>query len=354
MLQRSVRRTELVDLTPAATRGDQAIGHLGDGTAYFAPLGELPYDPDEDRVQCHLCGDWFRSLGSRHLMAKHGWTVAEYRDRFQLLKQTPTCSPGVSERLRVHTLARIAAGELQTRNGYDKPPGGPGRGVRRERSLAALRPELLAELHPTRNPGLDPFRIGVKSGKRLWWRCATCGHEWQAAPHGRSRGNGCPACGQTRRTDTSKRVSAGRSLAVKRPDLLAELHPTLNPDIDRYSLGAGSRQKIWWRCNECGNEWQAAPTDRSRGRGCPACAKRRGAAAISERKRRVPPERSLASRRPHVARQLHPSRNPDVDPQTLAAYSNRKIWWLCPACGHEWQIAPNARGDHGKCPRCHD
>ena len=45
MLQRSVARTELVDLTPAAARRGQAIGWLGDGTAYFAPLGELPYDP---------------------------------------------------------------------------------------------------------------------------------------------------------------------------------------------------------------------------------------------------------------------------------------------------------------------
>jgi hypothetical protein len=28
------------------------VGRLADGTPYFAPLGELPYDPDEDRVQC--------------------------------------------------------------------------------------------------------------------------------------------------------------------------------------------------------------------------------------------------------------------------------------------------------------
>lgn len=30
---------------------------LADATPYFVPLGEIPYDPDEDKVQCHLCGD---------------------------------------------------------------------------------------------------------------------------------------------------------------------------------------------------------------------------------------------------------------------------------------------------------
>ena len=35
---------------------------LKDGTVLHAPLGELPYDPIEDRVQCHLCGGWYRKL----------------------------------------------------------------------------------------------------------------------------------------------------------------------------------------------------------------------------------------------------------------------------------------------------
>jgi hypothetical protein len=42
-------------------------GRLPDGTPYFAPLGELPYDPDEDEIQSHLCGDWFRLVGASHV-----------------------------------------------------------------------------------------------------------------------------------------------------------------------------------------------------------------------------------------------------------------------------------------------
>lgn len=35
---------------------------LEDGTPYVGELGELAYDPDEDKVQCHLCGGWYRVI----------------------------------------------------------------------------------------------------------------------------------------------------------------------------------------------------------------------------------------------------------------------------------------------------
>jgi Probable Zinc-ribbon domain len=55
-----------------------------------------------------------------------------------------------------------------------------GRGAPRWRSLAALRPYLAAELHPTRNRGLDPQELGLGS-TRVWWRCSSCGYEWRAS-----------------------------------------------------------------------------------------------------------------------------------------------------------------------------
>ena len=43
------------------------LKRLEDGTPYVGRLGELAYDRDEDKVQCHLCGGWFRAIGSSHL-----------------------------------------------------------------------------------------------------------------------------------------------------------------------------------------------------------------------------------------------------------------------------------------------
>ncbi|MBV9943052.1 MAG: hypothetical protein JO262_13060 [Solirubrobacterales bacterium] len=40
----------------------QPVGTLPDGTAFFAPLGQLIRDGDE-RVVCHLCGRHMKMLG---------------------------------------------------------------------------------------------------------------------------------------------------------------------------------------------------------------------------------------------------------------------------------------------------
>jgi Probable Zinc-ribbon domain len=273
---------------------------------------------------------------------------------FALLKGAPTRARGTSQKLREHTAARLRTGDLAPATGYQKPLGSGGRGVRRSQSLAAVRPELVQSLHPELNGQLDPYRIGVRSGQKLWSRCAACGHDWCAAPHERSSGGGCPRCAQQKRNASNRRVTQERSLAAKRPDLVGELHPSLNGELDLETLGAGSGQSVWWLCRQCGHEWRAAVTDRARGRGCPRCARRRVADAASRRNRRVSPDRSLALKRPDLAQELHPTRNGDLDPLSLAAYSNQSVWWLCPACGNEWQRAPYARRAAGRCTRCRD
>ena len=53
---------------------------LADGTVYYGQLGHISYDPDEDKIQCHLCGQWLRCVGGPHLTRKHQWTAAQYRD----------------------------------------------------------------------------------------------------------------------------------------------------------------------------------------------------------------------------------------------------------------------------------
>jgi DNA-directed RNA polymerase subunit RPC12/RpoP len=141
------------------------------------------------------------------------------------------------------------------------------------RSLATKHPEIAAELHPQRNPGADPTRLGARSGLKLWWQCATCGHEWMAAVANRTAGTGCPVCGLRRRARTRSRVEPERSLAVKYPDVAAELDPQRNLGLDPTQLGARSGLKLWWRCATCGHEWKTAVSTRTDGSGCPACYK---------------------------------------------------------------------------------
>lgn len=66
-----------------AVRAVHAV--LSDGTPSYAPIGTVVRDGD--RVLCHLCGRWFRSVVA-HLRS-HGWHHLAYREAFGLLRSEP-------------------------------------------------------------------------------------------------------------------------------------------------------------------------------------------------------------------------------------------------------------------------
>ena len=321
------------------------VGVLGDGTVYYAPIGEVVYDGD-DRVRCHLCGRSMRIVGGTHLRVGHGWTLDAYREAFQLLVKAPTCSRELSERGRENAQARLGHRRFGTPPVNAVPPVYR---VPRWRSLAYARPDLISELHRTRNLGLDPNQLAVSSHQKVWWCCESCGYQWQATVDNRAiRDSGCPACALKRRVQIRSRVGVERSIAVNRPDLADELHPTRNGDLNANALGVASAQNVWWRCDTCGHAWQATVANRASGTGCPACWQARRAAAQSI----VPRGRSLAAKAPQLVGELHPTRSQHVEPATLGARSSQKVWWRCGTCGHEWpaRVASRTAGDG--CPEC--
>jgi len=129
--------------------------------------------------------------------------------------------------------------------------------------LATLKPDLASEWHPTKNGDLLPDNILSSTAKKVWWRCHL-GHDWQASPNDRARGNGCPYC-------SNQRVAVGENdLCTENPYLVAEWHPTKNGNLVPSMFVSGSRKKVWWMCKE-GHEWQANIYHRNNGSGCPIC-----------------------------------------------------------------------------------
>ena len=256
-----------------------------------------------------------------------------------------SCLPALVRRIA----GRVAAGELPP-----PPPPLASAEERREvarrrispgRSLAALRPDLVQELHPTRNGEIDPSMLGPYSVRKLWWHGRTCGHEWRTSPQSRvSGGYGCPWRAVTQRAATRQGTFApGRSLAALRPDLAEELR-----DLDPNALGTGSRIRARWCCPACGHEWSTTVKHRVVGSGSPCCVQLR----VTAGRRRVPRERSLGSLQPGLAEQLHPTRNGKLDAYSLGINTRQDVWWRCPQCEHAWRAGVRGRAAGSGCPRC--
>jgi hypothetical protein len=195
--------------------------------------------------------------------------------------------------------------------------------------LEAIHPDLAAEWHPTKNGDLKPTDVVSGSGKKVWWKCLKCPHEWKTVVSSRACGlkTGCPAC-------SGKVATPSNNLAVKRPDLAAEWHPTKNGDLKPTDVTPGSSKRVWWRCKE-GHEWCVAVGGRG---GCRKCWN-------VKRGRSSTPDKNLAREYPELVKEWHPTN--DLKPTDFVSGSNKKVWWKCLKCPYEWEGSIRSRTVQG-------
>lgn len=63
----------------------------------FGYQGVIQYDDQEDKIQCHICGKWFRYSGM-HIAKKHGMLSDDYKMKYGLSLGTPLCGERESAR----------------------------------------------------------------------------------------------------------------------------------------------------------------------------------------------------------------------------------------------------------------
>lgn len=123
--------------------------------------------------------------------------------------------------------------------------------------------------------------------------------------------------------------------------LLNQWHPNKNEPLTPKDLTYGSKQKVWWKC-ENGHEWQTPVFARtSGGAGCPYCSGRRAWSG----------ENDLKSQRPDIAEQWHPTKNGALLPEDVSWGSRKVVWWQCEK-GHEWRARVETRVAGSGCPVC--
>jgi len=110
----------------------------------------------------------------------------------------------------------------------------------------------------------SPEVISAGSKKKVLWTCDKSGHpDYEMRPVMRRMGYGCNRC-----------VLAEKSLAVVKPDIAKQWHPTKNGTVEPNDVMSASGMKAWWMCDKK-HEWEAAiagRTDAWQARGCPICA----------------------------------------------------------------------------------
>ena len=181
-------------------------------------------------------------------------------------------------------------------------------------SLAAVHPELIVEWSD-RNFPLTPDSVTFGSNKKVWWKawwkCKTCGYEWNTLISTRSGDSKCPCC-------------SGYTFIKGRNDLKST-HPQIakewsekNYPLQPDEVNAKSRKNVWWHCRKCGNEWKSVINARVKGTVCPVCAEREVLAGYND----------LATTDKQLLIEWNYELN-KLKPTEVSRNSAKRAWWQC-------------------------
>ena len=188
--------------------------------------------------------------------------------------------------------------------------------------LATLEPLLVKQW--SKKNKIKPTEVSIGSHKKVIWRCEK-GHEWEAAIKSRTiNKTGCPYC-------SHNKVLAGfNDLATLLPDVAAEWsdrnYPLLPTQVTVFA-----NRKVWWKCKDCGKEWNTLISTRSGGSKCPYCSGYIFSKGFND----------LQTTHPEIASEWS-EKNLPLKPDEVNAKSRKNVWWKC-RHDHSWSMKINER-----------
>jgi very-short-patch-repair endonuclease len=220
-------------------------------------------------------------------------------------------------------------------------------------SLSVSHPSIAQDWDAEKNVSLLIGEIGSRDRIAVWWTCEY-NHTYKVSPYTRIRTDGCKVCRSNQREPQNRlasRLASGNSKKfsdVATATTLAEWAADLN-ELRPDQITTHSKRKIAWRC-AFGHLWNATPSSRVSGSGCPHCYKKNRTEILLRGKLKQS-GMSLAERFPDLMQEWDYSKN-SYDPNKLTPYSGYKVFWTC-KFGHSWKVSiGNRTGNGSGCPFC--
>ena len=187
--------------------------------------------------------------------------------------------------------------------------------------------ENIAQEWSTKND-VGPEDVRTSDNTPRYWECSL-GHIWVTSPNQRVyKGRKCEQCPR-------------KPVNTYAPERAKQWSPR-NP-LGPEHYGTGSKEKVWWKNDSCGHEWEQVVAQRVKGADCPVCSGHIFSKGHND----------LLTCRPDVAASW--SANNTLHPDEVMVNSNIKVAWTCLEDPHhgDWIAVVSARTSKGTgCPKC--
>lgn len=172
----------------------------------FGQKGVLNNSLDNSKIECHICGCWYKSL-TYHVYATHGMLPSDYREKFDLAIELPLVSKETSTKLSAHFQKLLVEGKVHLWiKGENVPNKRPQ--IHRKRQLSTK-----LKMRETHEP------------KKVYY-CSNCGKPFTILLHGKVR----KTCGDS---ECIKAMTSGRG---KKKNLLTS-------SLSNLSLAPSHKQR---------------------------------------------------------------------------------------------------------------
>ncbi len=196
--------------------------------------------------------------------------------------------------------------------------------------------DLLQEWDPTNK--ISPNQISFGSHKSVNWICKK-GHIYAKDIHSRCQGTGCSTCSGIKFTHKGK-------LFEEYPFLIHELDLNKNDYASVKNLTCGSSKEIIWICKH-GHSYPMSAARKIFSKGCPFCSNKRLLIGVNDLETWC-----IENGRTFIIDDWDYSKN-TIQPKEIMFGSNKKVYFKCHICGHEWKTPLNSRTkQHTDCKKC--
>tara|TARA_B100001778_G_scaffold307096_1_gene286874 strand:- start:807 stop:1901 length:1095 start_codon:yes stop_codon:yes gene_type:complete len=214
-----------------------------------------------------------------------------------------------------------------------------------ERSFASH--EKARYWHPTLNGNLIPIDFSITSGKKCWFKCDKCFHDFESSIANITTGNHwCIYCaGQKLCGVIDCNFCFNKSFAPHEKSKF--WHPTLNGNLMPYNVSLNSHKKHWFKCGECSHAFDTRLDKINGGNWCPYCNSHKLCGVI-DCNFCFNKSFAIYSR----AKDWHPKKNGNLMPINVSLNSNKKYWFKCDKCSHDFYSVVNQISSGTWCPVC--
>jgi len=200
--------------------------------------------------------------------------------------------------------------------------------------------------HPTLNGDLTPRNVAQSNGKKHWFKCGCCNHSFDIIFYNViKKGQWCSYCAKKKLCSVPDCTHCVKNSFASH-EKSEFWHPTLNGDVTPRDVTKSCSKKFWFTCSKCNHDFDCSLCHVQEGNWCSYCANKKRCDINCV----FCFNNSFASH--EKSKFWHPTLNGVITPRDVAKSCNKKYWFRCTVCNHDFDSPPCHVINNAWCPYC--